>query len=160
MLTSSFESWAAPWCFAHKEQMPQGFWSVSPLKKINNVLVLCQLLLAPEAIMILSIAHRTDFGFCLTWPPINTAFAVYSWEIQPHSFKLHNMAGCAKAVLERILEEQGLCWLSVWFSSHLHQSNSIDCSKLAPALLICWAADVTPEERSLGLLLRVEKTRY
>lgn len=29
--------------------------------------------------MILSIAHRTDLGFCLIWPPINIAIAVCSW---------------------------------------------------------------------------------
>lgn len=64
-------------------------------------------------------------------------------------FKLRNMAACAKAVLEWILEEQGLCWLSVWFSAHLHQTHSIDYGGVIPALLPYWAVDVSPGERSL-----------
>lgn len=59
------------------------------------------------------------------------------------------MAACAKAVLEWVLEKQGLCWLSVWFSSHSHQSHSVDRSRVTPALLTCEAVDVTPGERSL-----------
>lgn len=53
-------------CLVHNNIRALYILKCFSLKKLNKVLFLCQLSLAPEATMTFSVVHRTDFWLCLT----------------------------------------------------------------------------------------------